>query len=322
MSATETEIQIDIDAPDEDKDQKGSKTAPNVPNEPEIELKTDDAVQKPAAAPAKVIVSPEEGLEKLKKQLEDEKSARAQADQRAADAERRAADASAAELAAKTDSQENQLHLLTTAIDKFTQANDLLTSKYAEALAAQDFPAAAKINLELSGNAAKLLQLENGKQQLEKAPKPTARPITDPVEAFAAQLTPRSASWIRQHPECVRDPKLNRKMLRAHEDALDEGIKPESDEYFQYIERNLNPAVTRTQDDDPMKDAAQPARRSTPASAPVSRSGNGNGSKPNTMTLTKDEQEMAFNMFPESKDPLKEYARNKYALEKEGKLTH
>jgi len=67
-----------------------------------------------------------------------------------------------------------------------------------------------------------------------------------------------------------------------------------------------------------MADAAQPVKRAAPAAAPVSRAGNGgNGSRPNVVKLTPAEVEMAgaMGMTPE------EYARNKVALKKEGKLS-
>jgi hypothetical protein len=113
-------------------------------------------------------------------------------------------------------------------------------------------------------------------------------------------------------------------MLAAHEMVLADGIKPDTPEYFRGIEDTLRitqPAPAQRNDDDPMADAAREVivpepRRAAPAAAPVSRSGNGTGKRSNVVTLSAMEVEMAesMSMTPE------EYARNKLALVREGKL--
>jgi phage I-like protein len=57
-------------------------------------------------------------------------------------------------------------------------------------------------------------------------------------------------------------------------------------------------------------------RRSAPPSAPVSRSGSAPGSRPNVVRLSNAEREMANMMGMTDM----EYAKNKQALQKEGKL--
>jgi hypothetical protein len=106
-------------------------------------------------------------------------------------------------------------------------------------------------------------------------------------------------------------------MVRAHEDAVDEGLKADTPEYFAYVENRLgvgraDPALQ----DDTLSDAARPksTRSAPPASAPVTRSGNGGGQRANIVTLTADEVEIAklMDMKPE------EYARQKIAIKREG----
>jgi len=205
-----------------------------------------------------------------------------------------------------------------------TQSSDTLEQRYAEALTAQDYGAAAKVQREMATNAARLMTLEDGKQRLEKAPKPSPRPQVDVVDQFASQLSPKSADWVRAHPEYVRDQKKNREMLAAHELAMARGYKADSDDYFQSIEKTLDlvkedPVVAEIEID-PMKDAAKPVRRVAPAAAPVTRSGNGAGNRPNVVTLSAMEVEMAHMNFPDSKNPEQDYARAKMALKKEGRL--
>jgi hypothetical protein len=319
MSTTADDLKIDLDALDAKNAEKEAKSAEKDAKKPKngADALADPAIEVVKADPApkvddKPILTPDAGLDKLKKQLEEEKTARL-------DADRRAQEATDSELRARTEVQSSQLDLVTTAIASVKQSNEALKSSYAEALAAQDYAKVADVQMTMSENAAKLLQLEQGKTALEKAPKPVARPLSDPVEQFAARLTPQSAAWVRAHPEYVRDPKKNREMLAAHELAMARGVQADTEDYFDSIERTLNltaEPVLEIPPEDPMKDAAKPRARAAPAAAPVTRSGNGAGSRPNVVTLTPQEVEMAKMMQMTNE----EYARNKVALKREGRL--
>lgn len=332
MSTPTEEIEVDLAAADAKAAAEAAKTGKKPPEgveTPPIEVETTPATH---AKETKPTVTPQEGIEKLQKQLEDERAARQAA-------EARANQAAEAEVKAKTEVQTSQLDLVKSAIERLNQASDTLESQYADAMAAQDFKAAAKAQREMAGNAAKLAQLEAGKAALEKAPKPTPRTADNPAEAFAAQIAPqwpRSADWIRKHPDFVTDGAKNRRMIRAHEDAIDEGHTVDSDGYFKFIEERLKitpstaaPAKTNghaaEDDDDPMAAAAQPVNGSgrsvAPAAAPVSRGGGGTGSQQsNRVKLTPDQIEAAHASFPDSKTPLEDYARQLQALKKEGRL--
>jgi hypothetical protein len=255
----------------------------------------------------------EDTLDTLKKQLETERKARQEAQRRASEAEQSA-------YAAQGEVQDTSLHLVTNAIGTVRQNNDILKSNYREAMSAGDFDSAADIQAEMSSNAAKLLQLEQGKQALENQPRqPAPTPyVSDPVEALASQLSPRSADWVRRNPQFATDPRLYQKMIAAHNLAVADDIPADSDDYFDAIEGTLRMRRRdNSHDYDAMADAAKPTqRRSAPPAAPVSRSGGGTGSSPNRVTLTHAEREAAkdFGMTPE------EYGRNKLILQKEGKL--
>ena len=234
-------------------------------------------------------VSTEEGIDELKKQLEAEKVARATA-------ERTAREAAAQAHTAKNEVADTNLQLVTNAIETVKGNSLQLKSAYAAAMAAGDYNKAADIQLEMSTNAAKLLQLENGKQAMAERPK-TPPPAIDPVEDLCARLQPRSAAWVRAHPECATDPKMFRKMIRAHEDALDDGLTAESEDYFKAVERRLGYGkVEQAEDNEDGTELAAKAvsRRSSPAAAPVSLSSpSSNGSSPRVIRLTADEREMA-----------------------------
>jgi hypothetical protein len=309
------EIQVDLDAADREAAKKASQAKPNGAKDPKIDTVEVKAAEPAAKTPDREIITPDAGLEKLKKQLEDEKQARA-------DADRRAQEAAESEARARGEVQSSQLDFVKSTITQVTQANDALEARYADALAAQDYAAAAKINREMGANSAKILALETAKERIEKAPKPTPRAAPDPVDQFAAQLTPKSAAWVRAHPDFVRDANKNRQMLAAHELALGRGIKADTDEYFESIEDTLRikaPIIDPADPDDPdpMKDAAAtPTRKAPPPAAPVTRSGNGAGNRSNVVTLSAQEVEIAEmnGLTPE------QYARNKVQLKKEGRL--
>lgn len=321
MSTPAEEITLDIDALDAEAAKKAANGAAIAEKVADSEPIAVEAAQPESKKPEKQGISTEEGIEKLRLQLETER-------QRANDAERRAQEAAQNEAKARGEVQTSQLDLIKGAIERVTQASDTLEEQYANAMAAQDWKAAAKAQRELANNAARLAQLEAGKTALEKAPKPVPREPADPVEQFCSQLSAPSASWVRAHPEFVRDNHKNRQMIAAHELAIAKGHQADTPEYFQSIEKTLDitPAVSKpdpkpNEDADPMADAAQPAngrgRNAAPAAAPVSRGANGGGSKPNRVTLTPAEVEIAQAMGM----TVEEYARNKVALKKEGKLS-
>lgn len=173
-------------------------------------------------------------------------------------------------------------------------------------------------------NSAKLMELERGRAHMENAPKIAPPPpprMEDPVEALASQLSPRSADWVRRNPQCVTDQRMFQKMIAAHNLAIADGYTPDSDDYFGMIEDTLKinrrAAVEADNDDDPMAGAAKVTqRRSSPPAAPVSRNGNGTGSRTNSVRLTSAEKEMARDIGMTEED----YARNKIRLQKEGRL--
>ena len=302
MSAEPEQIEIDID------------TAEKTEKEPvKDEVEVVKAEETPAVVEKKAI-APEEGLEEFKKRFEQERDARIQA-------ERRAQQAALDAHKAKGEVHDTNLQLVTNAIDTINQQNEILKSHYSAAMSNGDYDRAAEIQNNMSANNAKLVSLEQGKTALENTPKPPPprpAPPADPVEAIASQLSPRSAQWIRQHPEYARDKRLFQKMIAAHNLISADGIAPDTDEYFDSVERVLNirqPEPVRN--DDATADAAKVTqRRSGPPAAPVSRSGTGTGSRPNVVRLTAEEREMASAM----KMTDQEYAKAKLALQKEGKL--
>jgi hypothetical protein len=286
--------------------------------EPVVKAEKDDiqvikAEEVPERSSSKAI-EPDEGIESLRAQLENERSARIEA-------EKRAHTAAQTVQRAQSDVQDSNLHLVTNAIETVRQNNEILKANYRDAMASQDYDRAAEMQQAMSTNAAKLLQLEQGKEALENTPKPVVEQYrsSDPVEALASQLTPRSAEWVRRNPQYATDSRLYQKMIAAHQLAVSDNIRPDTDEYFDAIEETLR--IRQRQQEPRHEDASAAAaqvtqRRSAPPAAPVTRSGTGTSNRPYTVRLTAAEREIAsMNKMTDE-----EYARNKLTLQKEGKL--
>ena len=268
-----------------------------------VEVEDEPAVEKAA-------IPPEDGIAELRRQLEEERTARQNAERAAYDAKRDAHQA-------RNNEDETNVQLVSNAIDTLRRDDEILKQNYQYAMSQGNFSAAADIQQEMSGNAAKLLQLSNGLEAMKarpKTPEPRQAP-SDPVEAFAAQLSPKSADWVRKHPEYVKDAKLNRKMIAAHELAMADGMPVDSAEYFSAIEETLKIKAAPPQTDTSDEYAAKVTQRrdAAPAAAPVSRGGS---TRTNVVRLSAAEREMADMMGMKPED----YAKNKMALQKEGKL--
>lgn len=278
----------------------------------EEDIVVDVELEAESEEPEVRVVSQEDGIKELQQQLDRERAERIRA-QQAEQAARVEAHR------ARSDVDETNIQLVSNAIDTLRRDDEILKQNYQIAMQQGQFAAAAEIQQEMSGNAAKLLQLSNGLEAMKskpKAPEPKAAPA-DPVEAFAALLSPKSANWVRAHPEYVKDANLNRKMIAAHELAVADGIAVDTQEYFDAIESTLKikpkPVAETNQTADEHAAKVVQRRDAAPAAAPVSRGGS---TRTNVVRLTAAEREMAdmMGMKPE------EYAKNKIALQKEGKL--
>lgn len=275
----------------------------------ELDVQVEDEVPEVDEPP---VVPPEEGIAELKRQLEEEKARRAEAERMATQAKQEAH-------RARIDKDDTDIQLVSNAIDTLDRDTEMLKQSLQYAMQTGDHGRAVEIQEEIADNKAKLLQLRNGLDAMKSKPKVEPMPVhADPVEAFAAQLSPRSADWVRAHPEFVRDPAKTRKMIAAHELAVADGIAPDTDAYFASIEETLRvraKPVQQPAEEDASSAAAKVVQRrdAAPAAAPVSR---GNGQRSNVVRLTAAEREMAemMNMKPE------DYAKHKMALIKEGKL--
>lgn len=298
------EIVIEPDAPvvvdvppDETKAPQNLRQGQDVPEPPAEKLK---------------IITPEDGIEQLKANLEQSQRNEADARRQRDEANQRAAQEAQRAAGATKEVRDTNLSLVTNAIETIKMSQNALKTNWAAAMAAGDFDGAADIQLKMSDNSAKLTQLESGKAEMEIAskrpePQPGTRTV-DPVEHIASQLTGPSAAWIRAHPEYARTPDMYQKVIRADAKVWGDGVERDTPEYFERVERALG-----LRQDAPQRQE----RGGAPPAAPPSRgSGDGNGGSRQTVRLTPAEMEMAALTGL----TLQQYAANKIALRDEGKL--
>jgi len=266
---------------------------------------TENQVETEVQPEAPAEITPEQGIEDLRKQLEAEKQARQAEAAARITAEKQAREAYERARAASTEVQDNNLTLVNNAIGMVDRDIQIYRDNLKAALEAQDYEAATEATEGLSDSKAKRLQLINGKEEMERRAKepppqaPQPRSV-DPVEALAAQLTPRSANWVRANPQFATDPRLYQKMIAAHNLVVSDGVQPDTDDYFTEIENILKVRPTEPQKEAPRAPPAAPPSRSTG----------------NVVRLSADEREMAAMMGMTDQ----EYLNNKRELQKAGRL--
>lgn len=258
-------------------------------------------------------LSPEKAIEELKAKLEEETRARKEAERLAREAQSHVAKA-------YTEVDDTNKHLVQTAIDNLERDVELLTSSYAEAMAAGEYEKAAKIQRAMVSNETKLDQLRNGYAEMQKAPPQRQLPEAPPpshqemLSQIIDSVSAESARWLEANKSHIRDQNDIQDMFNAHNSAVSRGIAPDTPQYFSFIERRLG--IERAQEEESvMSSASKPmARKAAPPAAPVNRA----SSSKNAATLTRAEAEMAqaLGMTP------KEYWTHQQALKKEGKLAN
>lgn len=236
----------------------------------------------------------EKTLKSLTKRLEKEKEAR-----QAAEAQAR----KSAEYArtAAMDAQDSRIHLVGGAIETMKRDDEILTAHLKNSMEVGDYDRAAELQKALAVNAHKMIELERGYQDLRNAPPPPpvqqAPPGEMNVDDIIQKVTPRSAEWLRENKQHLPDSRSIRIMARAHEDAIDHGMIPESDQYFRFVENRLG--INREQKpyydgDDAMSGAAKVTKsRQSPPSAPVSRQPVDSQTRPGVIRLTAEQVEAA-----------------------------
>ena len=169
---------------------------------------------------------------------------------------------------------------------------------------ASDAKIVAEASRRLARAESRLSQLEDGKAAIERAKSAQAamakeapiqqqRPTQAPtVEQYIDQLPnllPSQRDWLKEHPDAITDNRKNLRLQGAHVEAEDQGFRPGTQKYFNYLEQRLGYA----EPEDAMDDDSE---RRVPVSAPPSRAAtNPSTGRPSgtRITLTPEQREMA-----------------------------
>ena len=258
------------------------------------------------------VKSGDEGIAELKRKYEESELGRLKAERERNEAVQRAYRADSAK------DEADRLFIESTMNQTKSNAS-ILEGHLANAMAGGDAAQIAKIIRDIAANENVLATLKNGEQSLREKPKAPPVPL-DPVEAFASQLSHRSAAWVRAHPEYATNDKLTRKMIAAHNMALAEGYSADTDAYFESVEDALkiNRRAPARDDDwggEQYSDASrgQGGRQVAPSAIPVSRDVSPSGRNTRVVRLTKEEAEIA-SMTGQTE---RQYYENKMRIEHE-----
>ena len=261
--------------------------------EPVIEIVDDPSQPVEAKEEGKSPQDIEKTLKNLSKRFEKEKEARIEAEARAREATEQAR-------RYNMDAQDSRIHLVGSAIETLKRDDEILTAHLKNAMEIGDYDRAAEVQRTLAVNASKMMELERGYNDLRNTPPPPqmqqAPPQEMTVDDIIGRVTPRSAEWLKQNRDHLPDARSIRIMARAHEDALDYGYVPESDQYFRFVEGRLGIGSKKeTYDgDEAMAGAAKVTKsRQSPPSAPVSRQPVDAPTRPGVIRLAADQVEAA-----------------------------
>lgn len=333
----------------------------------------------PAPAENKISTDPEEGIELLRQQLArrdtellQEREARRHSEAARVEAERAARDHAGKAEQFRAQASDASYDSVVNAIGAASAELESATARQVDAYEKGDFSAVAKLNGEIGRISARIEGLETGKVQMDQrrqAPN-QAQPVQQFQETaeqvnrrpwsqhefdrYIGTRTPRSAQWVRSHPEFAADPLFRTRVIGADGYVADTlGIPRDTDEYFRRVEEALNlgtasSAVSQagqmsSRDSGDLQQqqavvaqqlaaqqsvaAAQRQRAAVPA-APPSRSvptsrGNMSGTQ---ITLSEEERKTAHLIMPPKikdtdPDPEVLYAKHKIDMIRQGLMT-
>lgn len=324
-----------------------------LPEEPEVE--SDAAETKPE--PRRTSVSGAD-LKPLQDKIKASNEARDEADRRTQAVTRERDEARqklAAEVNARFQSDESAI---ANALAAASAEADNAEGRYATAMEAQDYKAAAKAQRELSIATADLRQAEQGQRQLANYKEQMVQQVQAQAANVRAEsrqpqqnnLTPRTQEWVERNPRFNTDQTFYSAALAAHQMAVAKKHVPDSDSYFEFVDDFIasqlgdgeTPRRQNTRrsardefiEDDDMQDEKPAPQRATsgrvasPSRTTMDVRGNGARTSDTRVQLSQDEKETALNAKLSLSDPgenisdaeaLRRYAQNKVALEKEGR---
>lgn len=271
----------------------------------------DQGSQPERKPPVKKVVKDEDDSSDLKRQLEEMKRAKEDGDRRIQEEIRARQDAERMVREREQEAGQSRIRAEDAEYDAILNAIGAAESEAESAErdiaiasdpAAPDPKRAAEAHRRMSRAEARLVQLQDGKDAIERAKataatrakeQPVQRKENPTVEQYVDQLPNLAQSqreWLKKHPDALTDNRKNMRLQGAHVEAEDQGLSVGSTEYFEYLEERLGyrKQPMRNDDDD------EPAQRTV--SAPPSRNATNPGSgrrQNNQITLSPEQREMA-----------------------------
>ena len=250
------------------------------------------------------------------------------------DAQRRAQEAQQREQELRERAESGELAILDSGIESAQRELETQKDAYTRAAEAGEFAKMGDIQVKISKAAAALDRLEDAKSSYVSTSKTTEGRVTEQstapnkTDVFLSNFAPKAQAWLRQHPDCLPaayggDNVKNSKMMSAHYSALAQNIAEGSDDYYKFLEQNINPVEAKV-DDTVVIQPKTAERKQAQVSAPVSREPE-NPNQPRqlrSVKLSKEQQEMARMSFPHvpENQAYGMYAKNLIELESEGKI--
>jgi len=268
-------------------------------------------------AKAKIRPDPEEdATADLKKQLEDLRKANEESQRRLQEnitarqaAEQRVREREQDAARSQVRAEDAEYDAILNAIGAAESEAEAAQRDIALATEASDAKAVGEASRRLARAEGRLAQLEDGKLAIERAKtEEAARAKERPqqqqgntqaqptIEQYIDQLPnllPSQRDWLKAHPESLTDPRKNQRLQGAHVEAEDNGLRPGTQKYFNYIEERLGYKEPNEEDDDVTEDNKETKPQ---VSAPPSRSATSPSTGRSTstrITLTPEEREIA-----------------------------
>jgi hypothetical protein len=277
---------------------------------PPIEQSTEIDLGEDKSAPAKVEkeelepVKEERGADILQRQLDEKRREIDEARRQKMETEQMLRQREQEVYEYQNQAQSSQHVALVNAMASYERDAEALEREYANSMSEGDYHKAAKTQRQMAQVEARLMTLQQGKDELEtrlqqprqepKMEQPRIQPVaSDSIDDKIKHLHPSSQAWIKSHPETLNDPKMNNKMTAAHYKALAEDYTPNTNDYFAFIDSEMGynkPQATTS--------SRSNANKGGITSAPVSRSQQSSFSSANStnVLLSPSEREYARDM--------------------------
>jgi hypothetical protein len=276
---------------------KGGESAEVEQKTPEIEIIDEPAIEVKTAEKPEEPAKPEDEIVALKAQLEEQKKRAGTAEERRQVAERER-DTKAKDYDTNVKQAQNNVLVerekaIESALSAKTSEITGLKRELKEALDAGNTELAVDIQDKMADAKLDLRQINFEKGQLAAHKEKVEK--SKPED----HLTPATRSWIAEHPRFNTDTEYRAEAVAGHEIAVSRGIKPDSDEYFRFVEARLKRLGLEEQDEEPEEPVtpkAKPSAASTAAPASYSAP-TGSGPSKRSFRLTPEMREMAHNLF-------------------------